>query len=56
MKRLLVLGLAAALPACQTFSSDGGLSVVADVAGPALRTDVVALNTPEDLEAFAKSL
>ena len=55
MRRLLVLALAAALPACQTFSPDGGMSVVADIAGPALRTDVVALNTPEeDAAARAK--
>jgi outer membrane protein TolC len=55
MRRALVLALAAALPACQTFSPDGGMSVVADIAGPALRTDVVALNTPEeDAAARAK--
>src|SRR5688572_19452768 len=48
MRRVLVLALAAALSACQTFSPDGGMSVVADVAGPALRTDVVELNTPEE--------
>ncbi len=48
MRHILVLGLAALLPACQTFSPDGGMSVVADVTSQTLKKDVALLRTPED--------
>ena len=48
MRHILVLGLAALLPACQTFSPDGGMSVVADVTSQTLKKNVALLRTPED--------
>jgi outer membrane protein TolC len=50
-RSMLVLGAALLLPACQTFSPDGGLGVVAETAGTALNKDVAALRTPEDAAA-----
>jgi len=45
------LGTALLLPACQTFSPDGGMDAVAGVAGRALDKDVAALHTGEETEA-----
>ena len=43
-----VLGLTCLLlSACQTFTPDGGMDVVASIAGSELNKDVVALRTPE---------
>ena len=42
-----VLGIALSLSACAGFSPDGGMSVVAEVAGRELKKDVVAIRTPE---------
>jgi outer membrane protein TolC len=42
-----VLIASSLLAACQTFSGDGGLQVVADVAGSTLRKDVVAIKNDE---------
>jgi uncharacterized protein YyaL (SSP411 family) len=46
-----VLGLACLVSACQTFSPDAGMDVVAGIAGSALNKDVAALRTPEAAEA-----
>jgi outer membrane protein TolC len=51
MRNLVALGAAALLAACQTFSPDGGLGVVAGIAGHTLRKDVAALRTPEEAAA-----
>ena len=45
------VGTALLLSACQTFSPDGGMDVVAAIAGNELRQDVVAIRTPEQAEA-----
>jgi hypothetical protein len=45
------LGCALLLSACQTWSPDGGMSVVAGIAGGELGKDVAALRSPEDAEA-----
>lgn len=42
-----VLAASALLAACQTFSGDGGLQVVADIAGSELKKDVVAIKNDE---------
>ena len=42
--------------ACQTFSPDGGMDVVAGVAGPALDKQVVAIRTDEDAAAARATL
>jgi len=51
---LLLAALAATiailLAGCAGFSPDGGMGVVADIAGSELNKDVVALRTPEDAE------
>jgi outer membrane protein TolC len=39
------------LGACQTFSPDGGMDLVASIAGPELKKDIAALRAPEDAEA-----
>ncbi len=46
-------GLAGALllSACQTFSSDGGMDVVAGVAGPALDKEIFAIRSDQDAAA-----
>jgi outer membrane protein TolC len=47
----MVIACGLLLTACQTFSPDGGMGLVADIAGRALNKDVAALNTPEQAEA-----
>jgi outer membrane protein TolC len=47
---LPVFGIALALTGCQTFSPDGGMDVVAAIAGAELRQDVMAVRTPEQAE------
>jgi hypothetical protein len=51
-------GLACTLlvSACQAFSPDGGMDVVAGVAGPALDKQVVAIRTDEDAAAARATL
>src|SRR5712671_5990908 len=39
------------LSGCATFSPDGGMNVVANVAGEAIRKDVVSIRTEDDVEA-----
>jgi outer membrane protein TolC len=51
MRILVVLGFAALLPACQTFSPDGGMDVVAGITGEALNKQVAAPRTPEEARA-----
>lgn len=51
MRRGIVIGCGLLLSACQTFSPDGGMSLVADMAGHELNKSVVAMNTPEDAAA-----
>lgn len=36
------------LSGCATFSPDGGMTVVADVAGETIKKDVISIRTPED--------
>jgi outer membrane protein TolC len=48
MLRLIVGMAAMALSGCATFSPDGGMSAVSDIAGTALRKDVVAIRTEDD--------
>src|SRR6516165_260059 len=43
--------LAVLLTGCVGFSPDGGMGVVADIAGSELNKDAVALRTPEDAES-----
>src|SRR5882672_4711637 len=38
------------LSGCATFSPDGGMTVVADVAGETIRKDVVSIRTADDAE------
>src|SRR6266446_5148058 len=38
------------LSGCATFSPDGGMTVVADVAGEAIKKDVVSIRTKEDAQ------
>ncbi len=45
---LLVSGL---LTSCASFSSDGGMEVISDLASPALKADVVALRSEDDIAA-----
>ncbi len=51
MRKEIGLCCALLLSACQTWSPDGGMSVVAGVAGGELGKDVAALRSPEDAEA-----
>src|SRR3954471_17027471 len=51
MRHLIVIGLAALLPACASLSPDGGLDAVAGIAGAAMNKDVAAPRTPEEAEA-----
>lgn len=51
MRSGMVIGCSLLLAACQTFSPDGGMGLVADIAGPALNKDVAAVHTPEQAEA-----
>ena len=50
-KAVLVLGIAFALTGCKTFSPDGGMDLVSEVAGQELRKDVVAVRSEGDAEA-----
>lgn len=54
MRASFVVASAILLSACQTFSPDGGMGLVADVAGRALNKDVATLRSPEDA-AYAQS-
>src|ERR1700716_482638 len=40
-----------ALSGCATFSSDGGMTVVANAVGETLKKDVISIRTTEDAEA-----
>lgn len=51
MRSGMVIACGLLLTACQTFSPDGGMGLVADIAGHALNKDVAAMNTPEQAEA-----
>jgi outer membrane protein TolC len=46
--RALAIASALLLSACKTFSPDGGMSTVAEVAGAGLNKDVVRISTAED--------
>jgi outer membrane protein TolC len=46
--RAAALGCALLLSACQTFSPDGGMAIVAGIAGAELQKDVVAVRTADD--------
>src|SRR3982074_1406922 len=39
-----------ALPGCATFSPDGGMTVVATVAGETLKKDVISVRTTDEAE------
>src|SRR6202048_2605686 len=45
-----------ALPGCATFSPDGGMTVVANVAGETLKKDVISIRTTEEAEEARKAL
>ncbi|MFN3658475.1 MAG: TolC family protein [Pseudolabrys sp.] len=49
-RHILMLGCLLALPACASFSPDGGMSVTADIAAQHLRKDVVAIRNDEDAD------
>ena len=51
MRQGIGLGFAMLLSACQTWSPDGGMSVVAGIAGGDLNKEVAALRSPEEAEA-----
>src|SRR5712664_2834346 len=51
----IVLLSALLLSGCATFSPDGGMNVVANVAGEAIRKDVVSIRTEDDAE-WAKGI
>ena len=51
MRAALAIASALLLSACQTWSPDGGMNVVADIVGHDLNKDVVALRTPEETQA-----
>jgi outer membrane protein TolC len=51
MRTAFSIALALLLSACQTWSPDSGMSVVADIAGRDLNKHVVALRTPEEAQA-----
>ncbi len=50
-KRACLIATALMLPACASFSPDGGMSVPADIAAQHLRKDVVVIRNDEDAEA-----
>jgi outer membrane protein TolC len=52
--RALAIASALLLSACKTFSPDGGMSAVADVAGAGLNKDVVLVSSPEEA-AYAQN-
>ncbi|WP_315831232.1 TolC family protein [Bradyrhizobium prioriisuperbiae] len=43
--------VSALLSGCASFSPDGGMKVVADVTGEALKKDVIAVRTPDDAQS-----
>src|SRR5258706_3139698 len=49
-RHLAALLAALLLSGCATFSPDGGMMVVADVAGEAIKKDVISIRTSEDAE------
>lgn len=51
LRAAAVLAAALALSACKTFSPDGGMDLVSEVAGRELRKDVVAVRSENDAEA-----
>jgi outer membrane protein TolC len=51
MRRGMVISCGLLLSACQTFSPDGGMDIVAAITGQGLNKDVVAVNTPEQAAA-----
>jgi outer membrane protein TolC len=51
MRAALAIASALLLSACQTWSTDGGMNVVAGIIGHDLNKDVVALRTPEETQA-----
>lgn len=51
MRSPMILAGALLLSGCAGFSPDGGMTVVADIAGRALRSEVVAIRTPDDASA-----
>jgi len=51
MRAALAIASALLLSACQTWSTDGGMNVVASIVGHDLNKDVVALRTPEETQA-----
>ena len=51
MRAAFSIALALLLSACQTWSPDGGMSVVADIAGRDLNKHVVAVRTPEEAQS-----
>src|SRR5262249_19647672 len=51
MRAARAIASALLLSACQTWSPDGGMSVVAGIVGHDLNKDVAALRTPEDAQA-----
>jgi outer membrane protein TolC len=51
MRAAFSIALALLLSACQTWSPDSGMSLVADIAGRDLNKHVVALRTPEEAQA-----
>ena len=48
---VLAAAIASLLSGCAAFAPDGGMAVVASIAGPELRKEVVALRTQDDAEA-----
>src|SRR5215467_12054643 len=51
MRAAFSIAFALLLSACQTWSPDGGMSVVADIAGRDLNKQTVALRTPEEAQS-----
>lgn len=50
IRLLCMVGAPLLLSGCITFSPDGGMAVVSDIAGNELRKDVVAIRTPDEAE------
>lgn len=50
IRLLCVAGAPLLLSGCITFSPDGGMAVVADIAGNELRKNIVAIRTPQEAE------
>src|SRR5438045_3134641 len=51
MRAALAIASALLLSACQTWSPDGGMSVVANIVGHDLNKDVMAMRTPDEAQA-----